>query len=149
MSRKRRIFGIVAAGLFVVAMAGGITLYIHAQVTSDDAQIQRVVNKFAVSIARVDYAGIYSSLCQEEAESFADTADFDPTDPADNPVAAKPESQFSTSTTSDIRIVGDVASAKVTRSAKYSTTLYFRKENGQWKVCAPAADQLPVASGRH
>jgi hypothetical protein len=43
-------------------------------------------------------------------------------------------------TTSDIRITGDTASAKIARPGQPDTTLYFRKEGGAWKVCAPAGD---------
>ncbi|MGH7485187.1 MAG: hypothetical protein ACREMY_06220, partial [bacterium] len=101
---------------------------------------------FATAVDMEDQARIVSLLCKEEADVFTDSDGYDP---ANNGGVATPENHFPSSTTSGIHIAGDVASARVTRSAKYSTTLYFRKENGEWKVCAPAADQLSVNTGHH
>ena len=47
---------------------------------------------------------------------------------------------------SEVRVTGDVASVRVTRPPVPATTMYLRKENGVWKVCA-AARPDPAPSG--
>jgi hypothetical protein len=138
----------MAVGLAGVAVVGGL-LYSNLPDNGDNEQIQLVVGKFAVAVSVADPVQIADLLCQEEAATFMDS---DAYDPANYVPPAKPEVSFQTFpfvTTSDIRVVGSAASARVTRTDKSTTMLYFRKENGRWNVCAPAADQLPPTSTQH
>lgn len=143
-----RTFIATAIGLVGVAVVGGL-LFANLPDNGDNEQIQRVVDRFAVAVSVADPVQIADLLCQEEASTFMDS---DAYDPANYVPPAKPEVQFRTFpfvTTSDIRVVGGAASARVTRSDKSIAMLYFRNENGRWKVCAPAADQIPPSSTQH
>lgn len=138
---NRRLF-ILLAALAAVLLAVGAVLFIELRGPSDGAQIQRLVQDFASAADHQDAKKIMAQLCQVEASGFADS------DAVDSSPVATPESHFTTTTTSDIQIAGDTASAIVTRSQEkptaktFSTTLYFLKEGGEWKVCASAATQF-------
>lgn len=138
---KRRIYIIIVA-LAAVLVVGGALLFVGLRGPSDDTQIQRLVQNFASAADHQDAKKVMAQLCQVEASGFADS------DAADSSPVATPESHFLTTTASDIQIAGDTASAIVTRSQEkpsaksFSTTLYFFREGGAWKVCASAATQF-------
>jgi hypothetical protein len=134
----------VAAGLAVVVACGLVGCVVVTRVggdqatvlsTSDEAKIRKLVNQFAAAVDREDQAAIVALLCTEEAEGITDDEDYDPS--RDGGVT---ERRTAPITISDIRITGDVASARISRPSQPDTTLYFRKENGVWKVCAAAGD---------
>jgi hypothetical protein len=133
---------ILLAALVVLLAVGGALLFIEPGGPSDDAQIQQLVQNFASAADHQDAKTIMTELCQAEAAGFADG------DAASSTPVATPESHFLATSTSDIQITGDVASAKVTRSQNgptaqsFSAALYFLKENGMWKVCDSAATQF-------
>ncbi|MFG1779203.1 hypothetical protein ACGFIG_22610 [Micromonospora sp. NPDC049048] len=132
----------VAVGLLILA-ACGAGLYAVARLTgawgpssaSDETRIRTLVEEFAVAVDRDDQPAILNLLCAEEAEEIMADDDFDPSQapPADVP-SPRPV------TVTDIRVDGSTASATVTRASQPGVTLHFRKENGTWKVCAPAGD---------
>ncbi|BEK97811.1 hypothetical protein NS14008_26365 [Nocardia seriolae] len=43
---------------------------------------------------------------------------------------------------SDMKVRGDVASARLEFEPDGSQQMYFRRESGRWRVCAPAESQL-------
>lgn len=136
----RTLIALIATALAVLALAG-TWLLADAQGPSDDKQIQQLTQSFAIAVAQEDPNKIMALLCQSEASGLADS------DAADDTPVTAPADHYQT-TTGAIRIVGDVASAQVTRTQitptrkTYTTTLYFRKENGMWKVCASARNQI-------
>jgi hypothetical protein len=107
---------------------------------TDEDQIRAVLSNFAAAIDTEDQPGMLQMMCQEEATGITDSEDYDPAAPR----ASVDPRQLEPPNISDVRVFGDVASAKVTRRSTNST-LYLRKENGHWKLCAPAANQIPAA----
>lgn len=142
-TRRNRSTVIVLAAMLVAVLAlAGVWLLLILREPSDEEQIQQLVQNFAIAIAQEDPTKIAAQLCQAEATQFADS------DAVNSSPVSTPKSHLRTTTTSDLQVVGGVASARVTRSQTYpttktySTTLYFRKENHAWKVCASAAAQF-------
>jgi hypothetical protein len=130
------VLGAAAAGLVLVVLAGVVVWVVVARTNSDEAKIQRLVGDFATAVDRDDQDKLLNLLCAEEARAITEDDDYDPannggpiTDSRKIPVKA-----------TDIRVTGDTASARITRPSQPATTLYFRKEAGRWKVCAPAGD---------
>ena len=110
---------------------------------SDEAEIRQLVRDFAAATDYTDTRTIVSLLCTEEAEGITESGSYDPDDPDRmGPVAMPEDWRPPPVETSEVRVVGDVASALVRRDER-SFTLYFRREGGHWTVCAPAADQMP------
>jgi hypothetical protein len=107
---------------------------------SDEAQIRRVLQRFAVAIDRNDRGGIVAALCAEEAETFTEGVG-EAEDPEPDTSSSPPPVEIS-----DVRVTGDVASVRVARPPVPATTMYLRKEDGVWKVCA-AAEAQPTPSG--
>ncbi|WP_433392667.1 Rv0361 family membrane protein [Micromonospora sp. KLBMP9576] len=132
----------MAAGLLILTVCG-VGLYAVGRVTgvlgpsaaTDETRIRKLVEDFAVAVDSDDQPGILNLLCAEEAEELMADDDFDPSQapPAEVP-SPRPV------TVADIRVDGGTASATVTRPSQPDVTLHFRKENGAWKVCAPAGD---------
>lgn len=141
--RRHWVLLVVAAGsvgLLILVAAGIVISVVVARANSDEAKIAAVVDDFAVAVDQSDQATILTLLCAEEASSITEDDDYDP---ADNGPVTGQQKRPSVST-SDIRVNGDTASAKIARPSQPDTTLYFRKEDGGWKVCAPAGDQVSV-----
>lgn len=139
---NRRSSLLLTAALAAVLAVAVALLFIELRGPSDDTQIQRLVQSFASAADHQDAKKIMAQLCQAEASGFADS------DAAGSSPVATPESHFAATTASDIQVAGDTASAIVTRSQgkpaadTFSTTLYFLREGGTWKVCGPAAAQF-------
>ncbi len=136
----KKLIAVMAAG--VVVTAAGVYLYLtltkdREPWIGEEIHIRILVDNFANAVDTQDQAKILNLLCAEEAADFTEDDDYDPTD--DGP-AAEPQGGAPSVTTSDIHVTGDTASARVARAADNDPrTLYFRKEGGIWKVCAPAA----------
>ncbi|WP_430784135.1 hypothetical protein [Actinoplanes sp. G11-F43] len=128
-------FLLVVAGVVWAVSSGGDG---PAEVTEED-RIRDLISEFALAVDREDQASILRLLCAEEADEIRAGADFDPTLDGDVDVAvsAAPVS------VTDLQITGDTARAGITRPAREPATLAFRKENGTWTVCAPAAGSVP------
>ncbi|MFE9204269.1 hypothetical protein [Micromonospora sp. NPDC007230] len=103
---------------------------------TEESRIRSLVNDFAAAVDREDQSTILNLLCTAEVEEFMGDDDFDPSsEPLADPPSVRPV------TIADVRISADIASAQVTRPAQPTVTLHFlRKEDGTWKVCAPAGD---------
>jgi ketosteroid isomerase-like protein len=124
--------GIAAAGVFLYVNIPGD----HQTWSGDETRIRVLVKDFATAVDTEDQAGLVRLLCAEEAAGITDDDDYNP---ADDSAAAEPQIGQLSVQTSDIHVTGDTASAQVARAADEPRTLYFRKEQGAWKVCAPAA----------
>lgn len=126
-----------------VVVAVGAVLFLtvgRGPDNSDDAQIKRLVTNFADAANSADQAKLISLLCAEETSGITDSEDYDPAN--DGGVVTTTKLVI---VTSDVRVTGAIASAKITRPDRSTGMLYFRREGGRWTVCAPAAHQL-VAS---
>ncbi len=131
-TRKRWIPAAVAGAVVLILVVAIVVTVVVVRGNSDQVKIQKVAQNFASAVDRGDQPRILSLLCAEEAEAVTDDEDFNPANTATS--AGKPIALH----TSDIRISGNVASARITRPNAPPATLYFRKEAGVWKVCAPA-----------
>jgi hypothetical protein len=134
---RKRAWLLLALGAGLVLLLGlGITAYVVvARSNSDEEKIRRVIGDFAVAVDRQDQARVIALLCEEEADDIREDDDYDPAnDGGVDPPAKTPVD------VSDIRVNGDVASARISRPSRPDATLYFRREAGTWKVCAPAGN---------
>jgi hypothetical protein len=134
--RRRRVLIAAAAGLAVVLAAAIAVSVIVVRGNSDQARIQKVVDDFASAVDQGDQARIVSLLCTQEATAVTEDDDYDPANRPGPATGARKAVR-----TSDIRVTGGTASARVSRSNQPDATLHFRKEAGVWKVCASAGDR--------
>ncbi|GIF09882.1 Rv0361 family membrane protein [Actinoplanes siamensis] len=131
---------LVAAGaVLVVAVAAIVIVLVVRRGSADRNSITEVATTFATAIANSDQAGVLSVLCAEESEEITEDDDYDP-NAAAGAGDAKPQVSVS-----ELKVAGDTASAQVSQDGQPAATLYFRKESGTWKVCAPAGPQ-PAAT---
>jgi hypothetical protein len=138
---RRRRWLFVATVAVVVAAASALTviLSLPRPGQADEDAIKAVLISFAAAVDSEDQRGMLLVMCQEEAAEMTDSGDYEPDAP---PVSLDPSS-WKPPDISDVRVVGDVASANVIR-ASTASMLYLRKVSGNWRVCAPAADEIPA-----
>ncbi|HVV09524.1 hypothetical protein [Amycolatopsis sp.] len=133
----------IALSAFAVVLLGAaavsVVLVVKRGGQSDEEQIKGVLVTFAAAVDAEDQPAMLKILCQDEAAEMTDADDFEP----DAPRVQIDASHWQPPTISDVRVFGDVASATLAQPPTVST-LYLRKETGSWKVCAPAADQIPA-----
>ncbi|WP_369355266.1 hypothetical protein [Streptomyces sp. cg2] len=98
---------------------------------TEQSKVQQAVTDFALAVDRGDTAKMVALLCLDEAHGVADNDDNSADGERDSRSKPIP------TTTSDVRIKGSVASVVVTRPAQKPVSVYLRKENGTWKMCAP------------
>ena len=104
--------------------------------SADESEIRALIAAFALAVERGDQDGALGLLCAEEVAEVLDSGSYDP----------HRDGQYDTSVTSapvtasDIVVTGDVACARVAQPGQEPATLWFRREGGAWKVCAPAGD---------
>lgn len=137
------IVALVAAVAVIFASCGDGGEANESNQPTDEQLIDELANNFAAAVEAADQTSIIGLLCAEEAAGITDDNDYDPAN--DGGIVLSPN-QTTTVTTSDVLIAGDVASALVTFPDDSTTTLYFRRENANWLVCAPAADQLTAST---
>ncbi|MFI9412202.1 Rv0361 family membrane protein [Nocardia gamkensis] len=128
--------------VFALGGIGGAAALVIQQARTeltDDAQIRSVLGDFADAVESGSTQQVVELLCAEEAALFSDR------------VSGGEEAEQGGSTGHDQRrsvdisgivMRGDIASAQVARPPSEPRPLYLRKEDDQWKVCAPAADQF-------
>ncbi|MPY59338.1 Rv0361 family membrane protein [Streptomyces spongiae] len=141
------IISAVAAGLLLFSASVYLVVRFttdgsKSPVATDESRIRKLVEDFAVAVDRDQQSVVLRLLCTAEAEALREDDSFDPSEPrpTDSP-SVRPVK------VAGIRVDGAIASARVTRPSQPAVTLYFRKEKGTWKVCAPAADTAaPSAS---
>ncbi|MBO9556209.1 hypothetical protein [Cellulomonas sp.] len=140
--RRRRAIVVVAVAVGVLVVVGAVVARVLvARSHSDEARIRTLVSQFAVVVDDEDQAGILALMCTEEAADITDDDDYDPSRPP--PVDPPPHRPVRVS---DVHVVGEVASAHITRPDQPGATLWFRKEDGRWTVCAHAQDDLSAGS---
>ncbi|OBH01573.1 hypothetical protein [Mycobacterium sp. E3247] len=138
MPPHRRNQGWLYAVLAVIAVAVGVgvasvTAYAHYR-NSDPVKIKALIVAFSDSVNEGNPQKIASFMCREEAEPHLDSA----VDPGGEPAQA-PRPKFRIG---DVVVHGNAASAALTFQDNQTQTMYFRREDGRWTVCAPAKDQL-------
>lgn len=140
--RRRRWPWVVAAGVLVLLVAIAVTLPgVVRRAFGDEAQIRALVQDFARAVDREDQAAVIGLLCAEEATAITEDDDYDPA--RDGGVVDPPPER--PVRTSQIRVAGSVASARVARPSQPTITLWFRQEGGRWTVCAPAEEQATAS----
>lgn len=134
--------------VYLVLLVCAVALFVRA-VRPDDsteqAAVRSVAQDFVSAVARVDRPRVVALLCAEEAAEVTGDDDYPDAAGGAGASAEPPEKAEVTR----ILVRGDVASALVQRPRR-ETRLYFRREEGSWKVCSYAAAELSrpaVASG--
>lgn len=133
------ILGGVASVLIVAALVvGGVFLFRSGDqilVSTDEAQIQQLVEEFGAAGNTGKFSDLGQYFCAAEAGMFGALGELgDILEGMDVPQST----QTSEVTATDIKVKGDVASAKMNAGGPFDTA-YFRKESGEWKVCMSAA----------
>lgn len=119
--------------MVVVTGIAAIALYEHHK-NSDPSKIKALISAFSDTVNGGNPEKIASLMCREEAEPYLGAA-ADAEGEAANP--QKPAFRIG-----DVVVRGNAASATLLFQDNRTQTMYFRKENGAWTVCAPAKDQL-------
>ena len=133
------ILGGVASVLIVAALVvGGVFLFRSGDqilVSTDESQIQQLVEEFGAAGNTGKFSDLGQYFCAAEAGMFGALGELgDILEGMDVPQST----QTSEVTATDIKVKGDVASAKMNAGGPFDTA-YFRKESGEWKVCMSAA----------
>lgn len=133
------ILGGVASVLIVAALVvGGVFLFRSGDqilVSTDETQIQQLVEEFGAAGNTGKFSDLGQYFCAAEAGMFGALGELgDILEGIDVPQST----QTSEVTATDIKVKGDVASAKMNAGGPFDTA-YFRKESGEWKVCMSAA----------
>lgn len=136
---RRRIVLAAIAVLVVAGAATGTTLFLMRDHGGGDrAEITRVANEFADATNTGNVSKMTPLMCSEEAQALQDSSDE--IDPADLP--AKPESRLQFDV-KQVQVKKNLAEATIAFPKTGNTTqIYFRKESGDWKVCAPVEQQM-------
>lgn len=133
------ILGGLASLLIVTALVvGGVFLFRSGDqmlVSTDEAQIQQLVEEFGAAGNTGKFSDLGQYFCAAEAGMFGALGELgDILEGVDVPQST----QTAEVTATDITVKGDVASAKMNAGGPFDTA-YFRKESGEWKVCMSAA----------
>lgn len=133
------ILGGLASVLIVAALVvGGVFLFRSGDqilVSTDEAQIQQLVEEFGAAGNTGKFSDLGQYFCAAEAGMFGALGELgDILEGMDVPQST----QTTEVTATDITVKGDVASAKMNAGGPFDTA-YFRKESGEWKVCMSAA----------
>jgi hypothetical protein len=135
-TRRRSGWVLAAVVVVVVAVAGGATAFVvYTQLKdSEPRKIEALINNFSAAVSSGNPQTIASFMCAEEAAPFLDFVE-DPGTEA--PIADQRPFEIG-----EITVRGDAASAVLKFPGSESQTMYFRKEDGEWTVCAPAKAQM-------
>ena len=132
--RGGRRWVIVAVAVVVLSVAGGATGYVLYHQNSDPTKIEALINDFSDAVTNGNPQTIAGFMCREEAQTYLDAVEefggelANPQNPAFE--------------IGDITVRGDAASAVLKFQGSEGQTIYFRKEDGTWTVCAPAQSQM-------
>ncbi len=132
-SRRRKTWWtLTAVGVLLAAVVVCVGVFLRPERgDTEQSKVQKVVADFALAVDRGDTSTMVALLCLEEARGITDNDDNSADGERDTRSKPIP------TTTSDVRIKGNVASAVVTRPAQKPASVYLRKEDGTWKMCAP------------
>lgn len=134
--RRKQAWLYAVLAVIVIAVAGGvaaIATYEHYQ-NSDPVKIKALIGAFSDSVSKGNPHEIARLMCREEAEPYLDAV----ADPGGEPANA-PKPRFKIG---DVVVHGDAAAATLIFEDHETQTMYFRKNDGAWTVCAPAKDQM-------
>ncbi|MGH3392533.1 MAG: hypothetical protein ACRDOO_26995 [Actinomadura sp.] len=134
-TRRTRTF-VVAGAFAALAVFAGAAYGVFAWTHRDEARIRDAVKEFAHAVDREDAATALRLLCAEEAASAVESGISE----NDHGLGSRDERPVETS---NIRITGDLAQARMTRPSQQPATLYLRKESGTWKLCDPERLRRP------
>lgn len=101
-----------------------------------ESEISEVATAFTQATENSDIEKMAAQMCVDEREYFLDTVNLNTEDDAE-----WVEYQVDVS---EIEIRGDMATAHVDSTGNQEHgggALYFRKEDGKWKVCAAVQDE--------
>ena len=131
---------VVAMVLAVAAGVGGYFLYSDHQESvmreRTESEIRKVAVDFTQATENSDIEKMAAQMCADERDYFLDTVNLNTEDDA--------EWLEYRVDVSDIEIRSDIATAKVSSTSGQEHSggrLWFRREAGQWKVCAAAQDE--------
>lgn len=124
----------------LAASVGGYFLYSHHQESvvreHTEREIRQVATDFTQATENSDIEKMAAQMCSDERDYFLDTVNLNTEDDAEwNDYQVDVD---------DIEIRGDIAQAQVhsaSDQAQGGGKLYFRKEDGQWKVCGAVEDE--------
>jgi hypothetical protein len=123
----------------VVILATGTVIFaVVANANSDSTKIKKLVDRFAVAVDTQDQAAVTGLLCADEA---SDITGSDGYKAANNGGATQTTTKAIPVETTDVKVTGDTATARVSRPPQTAVTLHFKKENGTWKVCDPGSPE--------
>jgi hypothetical protein len=103
--------------------------------SDDESLITDLIEAFSIAVERAVPRDLAALMCADEAESFLDNI----SDPESEGVVPVREQAVHVLA---VRVFDDLALARFTRSTEEVRTLYFRREDGRWTVCADAEDEL-------
>lgn len=143
--KRRRgwlIGGAIAAVVVVIALViGGIVVFRSGGVTQaskDESEIQQLVKDFNAAGSTGKFSDIAQYFCKAEAGMFGALSQLGEILQGIEAPSTAPKADV---TATDIKVKGDVASARMNTGGPFDTA-YFRKESGQWKVCMSAATEF-------
>jgi hypothetical protein len=105
--------------------------------SDDESLIADLIEAFSVAVERAVPRELAALMCADEAESFVDNI----SDP--EPEGVEPVGEHTVDVLA-VRVFGDLAVARFMRSTEDVRTLYFRREDGRWTVCADGEDDLSL-----
>ena len=130
--------GAVSLLLVAALVVGGVFLLRNSDeilISGDEAEIRQLVTEFSAAGNTGKFSELGRFFCAAEAGMFSALGELGQIlEGIDTPQTA-PTTELSAT---DITVKGDVASASMETGGPFETA-YFRKENGQWKVCMSAA----------
>jgi hypothetical protein len=122
------------AVVVALVVAAGFTVAYAVHRNSDPVKIRALLGDFSAAVYGGKPRDVAKFLCAEEAQGYLDTIEE-----PDTPAGTEKPPAYSVS---DIQVKGDVASATVTFESDGTKTIYLRKEDNKWTVCASAEAQL-------
>ena len=136
------IFGGVAAVILIAALVVGGVLLLRSsggtQVSKDESDIQQLVQDFNSAGSSGNFADMAQYFCKAEAGMFGALGQLGQILEGVEIPGNAPQAEV---TATDIKVKGDVASARMNVGGPFDTA-YFRKESGEWKVCMSAATEF-------
>ncbi|MCX4094998.1 contact-dependent growth inhibition system immunity protein [Nocardia sp. alder85J] len=103
-----------------------------------ESLILDLITEFRFAVERGRPREMAALMCDEEAQQFLDNV----SDPDSEGYAEPPgEPTFEVSS---VRVLGNLALARIIHAPDRTTTLFFRHEAGRWTVCADAVEDLSV-----
>lgn len=132
--------GAVSVMVIAALVVGGVFLVRGGDiiVSSDETEIKELVEEFSAAGSTGKFSEMGRYFCAAEAGMFSALGELGQILEGIEIPQTAPTTGLSAT---DIVVKGDVASATMETGGPFETA-YFRKENGEWKVCMSAAVQF-------